>query len=200
MAHDFCGTDIQDITVNQTVDWSDDEDESASAQPCPLCNCSAEDDGNGPLSFLRSRYAGMAHTTCSSLLFQNLSEAYRSAFYDPLRARGVDMPQLTPEILRRHFLKHEHNSLRELKLDIKRIGSMQNAIKPRVRDPSTGAITLDRTSMNAWLQLSRAKQDAMQKFEVESRAQARHMNDQSQSTQAVNLDEQAMQMMNHDLC
>lgn len=200
MAHSFSSADIRDITVNETLDWSDDEDLSSEVTPCPLCGCAAEDDGNGPLSFLRARYAAMAHTTCSSLLFENLASAYRVSFYEPLRARGVDMPELPAETLSRHFLKHEHNSLRELKLDIKRIGAMQNAVKPRVRDSETGAVTLDRTSMNAWLQLSRAKQDAMQKFEVEARAQARQSEAHTQVGQAVDLDQQAMSMMQQDLC
>ena len=200
MAAGFSSSDIQDLTVNQAVDWSDDEDEEAQVKPCALCGCAADDDGNGPLSFLRSRYAEMAHTTCSSLLFRNLADAYRVAYYEPLCARGVAKPELTPETLRRHFTKHEHNSLRELKMDIKRIGAMQSCVRPRVRDVATGNVTLDRSSMNAWLQLSRAKQDAMQKYEVEARAQARQSEASTQSAQAVDLDAQAMTMMNQDLC
>jgi len=148
------------------------------------------------MAWMRHTYHCHVCTMGASELYRMLAQGYRDMFYAPMMQRGITMPDIQPQHVSHHFRKHETSSIFTLKQDIRRIEQMQRVLVPR-RTTDDGTRYIDRDQMKAWLELSKAKQDAIKLMEVEARHASGQM---QQAVVAPNLEETANSMLASNLC
>ena len=185
------------MQLNNAGCWSDDDDDDivTNHKACLLCSFTDESNG-GPMAWMRHTYHANACTTGANELYRMIAQGYRDMFYTPMRQRGIDMPDITAQHVSHHFRKHETSSIFTLKQDIRRIEQMQRVLVPR-RMTDDGTRYIDRDQMKAWLELSKAKQDAIKLMELETR----HASGMAQQTVlAPNLEATANSMLSSNLC
>ena len=188
------------MQLNNVSCWSDEDDDDientkSGRQACPLCSF-VDESKDGPMAWMRHMYHSHVCTTGANELYRMLAQGYHDMFYTPMVQRGINMPNITAQQVSYHFRKHETSSIFTLKQDIRRIEQMQRVLVPR-RMTDDGTRYIDRDQMNAWLQLSKAKQDAIKLMEIETR----HANGTTQQTVAApNLEETANTMLASNLC
>lgn len=196
--HHNNNAECNEMQLNNLSCWSDDDDDEESLETrksCPLC-AFADDAQNGPMSWIRQTYNAHVCSMGASELYRMLAQGYNELFYGPMIQRGVEMPQITAQHVAHHFRRHETSSIFTLKQDIRRIEQMQRVLQPR-RMTDDGTRYIDRDQMKAWLDLSKAKQDAIKLMELEMR---HHTNEQKQSVEAPNLEAAANAMLSQNLC
>tara|TARA_B100000424_G_scaffold183331_1_gene142072 strand:+ start:5897 stop:6499 length:603 start_codon:yes stop_codon:yes gene_type:complete len=189
--------DNNDMQLNNVGCWSDDDDDdiTLTKDACPLCSF-VDDAKDGPMAWMRHTYHCHVCTMGASELYRMLAQGYRDMFYAPMMQRGITMPDIQPQHVSHHFRKHETSSIFTLKQDIRRIEQMQRVLVPR-RTTDDGTRYIDRDQMKAWLELSKAKQDAIKLMEVEARHASGQM---QQAVVAPNLEETANSMLASNLC
>ena len=192
-------------SINRVRAWSDSDDDEGgggSDDHCPLCAFADEAGAaGGPMAHIRSMYAQMAACTSARTMWVSIARAYDDLYRTPLTARGVAMPHITAKNVSLHFRRHERSSVHALVTDIRRMEQMQRYLMPR-RETQDGAKYVDREQMAAWLQLSKAKQDAIKLLEVEQRQHQRAITvTQTAGASASNDLEAAVSMMSdNQLC
>ena len=102
--------------------------------------------------------------TDDRILAQMQLESYETLFYNPMKARNLDVPALTVEALMEHFSSHDINPLRVLRRDLTRMQSIQDTLCPRARD-HTGQIRFNGTDARQWAALERMKMDLVRQYE-----------------------------------
>lgn len=185
------------MQLNNASCWSDDDDDDilSDNKTCPLCSF-VDESKNGPMAWMRHTYHCHVCTTGANELYRMLAQGYHNMFFTPMVQRGIEMPDITAQDVAHHFRKHETSSIFTLKQDIRRIEQMQRVLVPR-RSTDDGTRYIDRDQMKAWLELSKAKQDAIKLMEVE----VRHATGQVQQVVAApNLEETANAMLASNLC
>ena len=185
------------MQLNNVSCWSDDDDEDMfeNHKPCPLCSF-VDESKDGPMAWMRHTYHTNVCTTGANELYRMLAQGYSELFYKPMVQRGIQMPDITAQHVSHHFRKHETSSVFTLKQDIRRIEQMQRVLVPR-RTTDDGTRYIDRDQMKAWLELSKAKQDAIKLMEIENR-HASGLTEQA--VVAPNLEATANTMLANSLC
>lgn len=186
------------MQLNNLSCWSDDDDDDiqTTRKTCPLCAFS-DDSKSGPMGWIRQTYSNHVCSMGASELYCMLAQGYNELFYCPMVQRGVEMPTITAQHVAHHFRRHETSSIFTLKQDIRRIEQMQRALQPR-RMTDEGTRYIDREQMKAWLELCKAKQDAIKLMELEMRHN--NSNGQQQAVEAPNLEAAANDMLAQNLC
>ena len=187
-----------DMQLNNLSCWSDDDDDEEnldSRKSCPLC-AFADAAQHGPMAWIRHTYHAHVCSMGASELYCMLAQGYNELFYEPMVQRGVEMPTITAQNVAHHFRRHETSSIFTLKQDIRRMEQMQRVLQPR-RMTDEGTRYIDKEQMRAWLDLCKAKQDAIKLMELEMR---HHTSGQTQSVEAPNLEAAAQAMLSQNLC
>ena len=190
--------DANTMQLNNASCWSDDDDDEdmlENHKACPLCSF-VDESKDGPMAWMRHTYHAHVCTTGANELYRMLAQGYHEMFYVPMVQRGIQMPKITPQNVAHHFRKHETSSIFTLKQDIRRIEQMQRVLVPR-RTTDDGTRYIDRDQMKAWLELSKAKQDAIKLMELEARHASGTL---QQAVAAPNLEETANTMLASNLC
>lgn len=191
--------DTHAIQMNNVSCWSDDDDEDmdvSSKASCPLCGFT-DDSKDGPMAWIRHTYNAHVTSMGASDLYRMLAQGYNDMFYCPMVQRGLQMPTITAQHVSDHFRRHETSSIFTLKQDIRRMEQMQRVLQPR-RTTDDGTRYIDREQMKAWLELCKAKQDAIKLMELEARHASGVM--QEQAVEAPNLEAAATAMLSNNLC
>lgn len=143
------------------VGWEDDTPKCKN-HSCVLCEYA--DDAGGALHYLKKLDVALGGRTDDTILAQMQLESYETLFYKPMKARGLDVPQLTRSALMEHFSSHDINPLRVLRRDLTRLQSIQDTLCPRARD-HTGQLKFNAADGRQWAALERMKMDLVRQYE-----------------------------------
>ena len=148
-----------------------DDDESHHAG-CVLCEYA--DDTGGALAHLKQMDTALGGRTADHILGAMMEETYDELFYKPMRARNMDVPELTAAEILKHFTEHDINPLRVLQQDIVRLKSIQDALVPRKRGAS-GRVEVNASDARQWAAMERMKMDLVRQFEQTDARTSREM-------------------------
>ena len=161
-------------SMNTPVGWDDhggpgDGPKNAS---CVLCEYS--DDTGGALDFLKKMDTALGGRTDDSVLGRMMEDTYRTMFFEPLRQRNIEVPELLASDIIHHFTHHDINPLRVLRQDINRLQAIQDVLCPRARDGS-GRLTINPSDARQWTSMERMKMDLVRQYEQTDNRTSREM-------------------------
>ena len=158
-----------EISLNEViVGWSDDED----AQVCPLCEYA--DDVGTAMDFVKKMDTALGGRTDDKVLAKMQHESYYAYFVEPMRKRNIEVPDISIEQFRTHFMQHDVNPLRQLRRDLNRLEKCQQALAPRQITPG-GKVRGNECEMKMWHNLTRLKMDLMRQYEQTDNRRSREL-------------------------
>ena len=161
---------MEDLCINQPVDWDQEEQEELDTS-CPMCENA--DEAGSALGYLKQLDTALGGRTKDGVLAKMQLESYNMFFADPMRNKGMDVPELTENIIREHFTFHDINPLRILRHDINRLDSIQNALRPRKR--GAGGMLCNENDAKQWREMQRLKMDLVRQYEQTDARQSKDM-------------------------
>ena len=152
---------MDDLAINTPMGFEDDDDLEMSTC-CPLCEYA--DDSGSALGYLKKMDTALGGRTSDGQLGPMMEESYNTFFADPMRVRGVNVPELTSEQILLHFTEHDINPLRLLRRDINRLNQIQNTLRPRASNMG-GGLVCNESDAKHWAHLQRLKMDLLRQYE-----------------------------------
>ena len=131
-------------------------------------------DTGGALDFLKKMDTALGGRTDDDILGRLMEDTYRTMFYEPLRQRNIEVPELTGAEIVRHFTHHDINPLRVLRQDMNRLQAIQDVLCPRARDGS-GRLTINPSDARQWTAMERMKMDLVRQYEQTDSRTSREM-------------------------
>lgn len=162
---------IDDLEINTPLGW-DEEDEKEHNGSCVLCEYA--DDAGSAMCYLKQLDTALGGRTSDGQLSKMMEESYRTYFVEPMRKRNVDVPDISAAEMLVHFTEHDINPLRVLRRDINNLKSIQDSLRPRMRNAS-GAIFCNDADAKQWAHLERLKMDLVRQFEQTNARTSRDM-------------------------
>ena len=151
---------MDDLCINQPVQWDQEQEEELD---CTCVLCENADDTGSALGYLKQLDTALGGRTKDGVLAKMQMESYEMFFAQPMRDKGMDVPELTEEMIRVHFTHHDINPLRILRHDINRLDAIQMALRPRKR--GAGGMLCNENDAKQWREMQRLKMDLVRQYE-----------------------------------
>tara|TARA_B100000424_G_C22899686_1_gene478515 strand:+ start:199 stop:804 length:606 start_codon:yes stop_codon:yes gene_type:complete len=143
--------------------FSDDEEEEHDIDcGCPLCKYG--DGGTGQSNQIVQRMEEMDSALTGTMrddeIYKVQADLYKEYISEPLKKQGLNPPEITPDICKKHFSKHRINARRMIGREIQFCNTMQFHFRRQnilSRNNITGETRINTPSVKQWIQLSKHK-------------------------------------------
>lgn len=162
---------LDDLEINTPMGW---DEEDAEEQNCSCVLCEYADDAGSAMSYLKQMDTALGGRTSDGQLGKMMEESYETYFAEPMRKRNIEVPSISASDMIVHFTHHDINPLRVLRRDINNLKSIQDSLRPRMRNAS-GSIFCNDSDAKQWAHLERLKMDLVRQFEQTNARTSRDM-------------------------